>query len=49
MVKGKCICCNKKAVAEYLILFKKSATTSKFCEKCKPKLFYDDIILIAGK
>ena len=47
-MKGKCNC-GKPATSEYLIRNAKSMTTVKFCDKCKPKLYYDNITLIDGK
>lgn len=47
-MKGKCNC-NKKATSEWLVIDKKTASTLKFCDKCKPKSNTNNLILIDGK
>lgn len=41
---GKCDC-GKRATCEFLVYFKKYATTIKFCNNCKPKYQYKELIL----
>ena len=50
-MRGKCDDgqCSKRAVAEYLIQNKCSASTLKFCEEHKPKYKTPGIQLIYGK
>jgi len=55
-MKGKCISCGKKATSEYLIISHRGTdsvpnmvSSSKFCDKCKPKYTNPNMQLIYGK